>query len=130
MPVKPFAIVAAFPTLEEAHMARNLLEVHGIRSVVDEYAHGATGNLSRSGIRLLVEPERAPLVRSLLPNKDRLIETAPEPVDAVASQATGDRSLDPGFDASPGPSLAAVVLLLTITLLLALAWTVVMLIVM
>lgn len=122
---KQFAVVASFPTLEEAHLAKNLLEVHGITSILDEYAGRPTEHANGKGVHLLVRAEQTLQVRDLLPNKERLVEMVPQRPDSEAAPIIAGRGLDPGFDGPGGPSLNAVLWLFALALVLAAAWIIV-----
>ena len=125
MPWNQLAVVATFPTLEEAHLAKNLLEVHGITSILDDKVSHGSEHVTGHGVHLLVHAEKTLLVRNLLPNKARLVET-PAHVAQFTQPSEPQRAdhvgLDPGFDAPRGPSLTAIVLLLTLAMVLALTW--------
>jgi hypothetical protein len=117
----PLAIVATFPSLEEAHMAKNLLHANGIAALVDDHGHPAE-HLGLASVRLLVEPELAPQVRSLLPNKTRLVNYPPEFARNGEAHTVADQGLESGHDDPPGPSLGAIIVLLIFALALAVAW--------
>jgi|GEM_PF-4506850 len=121
MPPSELTAIAVFPSLEEAHMARNLLLNHEISSHLVEaqsYGHHAPNG----DVHLLVALECAAMARQLLPKKSRLIEPSdlPKPVQASAALVPFDPQ--PEHERVPGPSLGTMLLGLAIIVGLVVAW--------
>jgi hypothetical protein len=121
MPPPELTVIAIFPSVEEAHMARNLLLDHEISSHLIE-ARGYGDHVHKPDVHLLVPPECAATARQLLPKKSRLIEPSALPKSAEDSAAVAFPEPQAEFEHIPGPSLGTMLLGLVIVVGLVAAW--------